>query len=89
MQVHSLVSRHEGLKREPDLRIAFAYQLVFSASVHDLFPTVFADVCNVLTKRARDLADHLQPSEADYRTGRKLRTLHTLAECKCNPPALG
>lgn len=86
MQVHSLVSRHEGLKREPDLRMAFAYQLVFSASAHDLFPAVFADVCNVLAARAADLAGNLQP-DADCRAARKLKTLRGLAECKCEPPA--
>lgn len=87
MQVHSLVSRHEGLKREPDLRIAFAYQLVFNASAHDLFPTVFADVCNMLAKRAGDLAGHFPAVEADCRTSQKLKTLRALAECECDPPA--
>ncbi len=88
MRVHSLVSRHEGLKREPDLRIAFAYQLVFSSSAHDLFPSVFTDVCNVLAQRARELAERLEPARSGCRSGRKLEMLRSLAECKCEPPSI-
>ena len=87
MQVHSLVSRHESLKREPDLRAAFAYQLVFGTTAHELFPALFTDVCNKLAARAEKLASVLRSTGDGNRV--KLRTLQELAGGKSELPFIG
>jgi len=44
LRVHSAVSNHENQKRQPNLRTAFAYQLIFRATADELFPTLFLEV---------------------------------------------
>lgn len=66
------------MKQEPALRIAFAYQLLFESSAHELFPAIYAQVGSQLAGRARTLARKLRTSGRD-RSGVKRGLLRALA----------
>jgi hypothetical protein len=52
----SKVSRYEQLTREPELRTALAYEVIFKCPVSELFPGLFKKVKAVVQERAKVLA---------------------------------
>ena len=52
----SSVSRFEQGTREPSLRAALAYQVIFGVPVHELFPGIYEEVEKEVQQRARDLS---------------------------------
>ena len=46
------VCQYEGLTREPDLRSALAYHVVFGVPLHELFPGIYDHVENEVTNNA-------------------------------------
>ena len=52
----SKVSRYEQLTREPVLRTALAYEVIFKCPVSELFPGLFKKVKAVVQERAKVLA---------------------------------
>lgn len=57
LSVASQVSRHESGEREPDLRLALDYKLIFDATVHELLPRIYLDVAKNVRSRAQALLD--------------------------------
>lgn len=57
LRAASQVSRHESGEREPDLRLALGYKLVFDATVHELLPKIYFDVAGKIGSRARMLLE--------------------------------
>ncbi len=78
LKVASAISRYEHGEREPDVRTAFAYQIVFQSLAHQLLPDIFADVCRDVTERARTLAETLRHGVEDAKTAYKLQQLTAL-----------
>lgn len=62
-QSEAKVSRYERLIRKPCLETAFACQVVFGATPHQLFPGMYASVEQIVTTRARLLAQTLSGHE--------------------------
>ena len=54
------VSRLESLRRHPNLRTAFAVQIIFGESLEKLFPKVFDQVEDALMRRAYAMHEGLQ-----------------------------
>ena len=55
----SKVSRYERGERVPNLRTLFAYEVVFSVRVRELFPGIYGEVREEVRKRARRLMREL------------------------------
>lgn len=55
-QSSSTVCQYEGRKREPDLRTALAYQVVFGLPVDALFPGIHREVVQDVKSRANRLS---------------------------------
>ena len=77
-RVASAVSRFERGEREPDLRTAFAYQILFDRPADQLFPVTHADARRLVAGRAADIAGRLRQAEQDNRTAYKLQRLEAL-----------
>ena len=71
---HSTISRYEAGERSPDLKTAFAYQLLFGRDLNELFSVLRGSVCAEVAERARTLADEIR------RTGDNRKTLYKLKE---------
>ncbi|WP_375414588.1 helix-turn-helix transcriptional regulator [uncultured Bradyrhizobium sp.] len=71
------VSRLEGLRRHPNLRTAFAVQIIFGEPLEKLFPKVFDQVEDALMRRANALHEELQGT-AGISTRLKLDLLDNL-----------
>jgi transcriptional regulator with XRE-family HTH domain len=56
----AVVSRLEGRKREPSLRIAVACFIVFGSPAAELFPHIATEVDEAVMARVWDLYDRLQ-----------------------------
>jgi DNA-binding XRE family transcriptional regulator len=54
------VSRLESLRRHPNLRTAFAVQIIFGESLEKVFPKVFDQVEDALMRRANAMHERLQ-----------------------------
>jgi DNA-binding XRE family transcriptional regulator len=54
------VSRLESLRRHPNLRTAFAVQIIFGEPLDKLFPRTFEQVEDALMRRANTLHETLQ-----------------------------
>ena len=66
LRAPSQVSRHESGEREPDLRLALGYKLIFNATVHELLPHIYLEVAQQIGLRAKKLLDrhrHVPPSQ--------------------------
>ena len=61
-QSPSQVSRHENGEREPDLRTALAYRIVFDAPIKYLLPKLYQDIAQEVHTRAQALAERLNES---------------------------
>lgn len=58
-QSASQVSRHENNEREPDLRTALAYCIIFDVPIHQLSPKLFREIAGEVSERATKLAGQL------------------------------
>lgn len=74
------ISRVERGQREPDLRTALGYQVVFDQVVHDLFPGVYDEVRLDVSQRAHALASRLKQGPQSALTAFKLRRLESLSQ---------
>ncbi len=80
------VSRYERLFREPTLKTAMAYEVVFGASTKELFAGAFHMVEKITTKRARMLAQKLAKEGPNPVTSRKLEILRAVASVPGSEP---
>jgi transcriptional regulator with XRE-family HTH domain len=80
LRAASQVSRHESGDREPDLRLALGYKLVFDATVHELLPTIFADVATKIGSRAKMLIEREATMSDTQRSTCKAQHLQQLVE---------
>ena len=60
VQSPSQVSRHENGEREPDLRMALAYRILFDAPIKHLLPKLYRDIAQEVHTRAEALAERLE-----------------------------
>ena len=58
-QSSATVCQYEGRKREPDLRTALAYQVVFGMPIEELFPGIHREVEQEVLIRADRLSKQL------------------------------
>jgi transcriptional regulator with XRE-family HTH domain len=72
------VSRYEQLDRQPDLRIAFAYEVIFRVPVRHLFAGLYLKVEKETIARARLLTQKIAEAGARRTTLRNLPVLEFL-----------
>lgn len=77
---HSAISRYEAGERNPDLKTAFAYQVLFGRAVEDLFPGLHDEVRSEVGKRAQQLAQHIKEDGESRKASYKLERLARLAK---------
>ena len=80
LSVASQVSRHESGEREPDLRLALGYKLIFNATVHELLPQIYLDVAKNVRSRAQALLDKQGEDATTQRSTCKAEHLRSLIE---------
>jgi DNA-binding XRE family transcriptional regulator len=80
LRAASQVSRHESGDREPDLRLALGYKLVFDATVHELLPRIYFDVAASIGKRAQMLLERERTMPDTQRSTCKAEHLQKLIE---------
>ncbi|MBI1818668.1 MAG: helix-turn-helix transcriptional regulator [Deltaproteobacteria bacterium] len=71
------VSRYERFEREPNLRTALSYEVIFHTKVHELFAGIYEQVERDAGKRARRLARRLAKQHVSER---KLAALKAITE---------
>ena len=76
----SKVSRYERFAREPALKAALAYSVVFGVPLQELFAGVHAKIEQTIVKRAGVLSDRLAASKADRITAQKLAALKAITD---------
>ena len=81
------VSAHERRLYEPNLRTAFAYQVLYGVPVHELFPQVYNEVEQTLQKQARRLSERQAAQDATAKLLAKKGRLQQLAPLKAGEPA--
>ncbi|MBJ7535401.1 helix-turn-helix transcriptional regulator [Rhodomicrobium vannielii ATCC 17100] len=62
-QSASQVSRHESNEREPDLRTAIAYCIIFDAPIRQLLPKLFREIASEVHGRAARLSGKLASAD--------------------------
>ncbi len=77
-QSASQVSRHESGEREPDLRTALAYRIVFDAPIAHLLPKLNREVAQEVDTRATALAERLKASNDGLHTAHRVEHLHQM-----------
>lgn len=78
----SRVSRYERLSREPNLRTAFACQVIFDIPPHQLFPAVFHEVDKAVVRQAKLLSMTAGKKQTSQRTERKIQFVLALTTRK-------
>jgi len=73
------VSRYEHLRRPPTLHAAFAYQVIFGVSAHELFPGLYRDAEATVKVRAHLFTQKLQSLSDHPTTKFKLKVLERIA----------
>jgi transcriptional regulator with XRE-family HTH domain len=63
VQSASQVSRHESSEREPDLRTAIAYSIVFDVSLRELLPKLHREIAGEVNARATKLISEVGSSK--------------------------
>jgi transcriptional regulator with XRE-family HTH domain len=74
----SMVCRYECATRKPDLEIAFACQVIFGLSPHEIFPGIYAPVEQIIIERIHQLSESLACADPSPRRARKLAELDTI-----------
>jgi transcriptional regulator with XRE-family HTH domain len=75
LKKHSTVSRYEAGDRDPDLRTALAYKLLFDSDLRELFPGLFGEIRAELAARARGLCEQIKAGGNERKAAFKLRKL--------------
>lgn len=74
------VSSYEHFKRTPNLRLAFAQEVLFGASARDLCAGIYQDVERGTVERAQQLIEKLRAKKLDRTTVQKLNALNAAVE---------
>ena len=72
------VGRYECLARKPNLETAFACQIIFSVSAHEVFPGIYAPVEKEVIERVHLLIGELSENDTTLRCDHKLDALHKI-----------
>jgi len=74
----SQVSRHESGEREPDLRTALSYRLIYDAPIKHLLPKLYRDIATEIDMRAGALLERLTESGEGLHLGHRVEQLRQL-----------
>ena len=72
---HSAISRYEAGERSPDLKTAFAYQVLFDSEPQELFPGLLETVRAQVGERAAQLSEEIRRGGDNPRAAYKLQKL--------------
>ncbi len=72
------ISRYENFSRLPDLRTAFAYEVVFHTSLRKLFAGIFELVEKETVKRAAELSKRFEKEHLHPALTRKIEMLRAI-----------
>ena len=78
------IAHYEVLRREPDLRSALAYQVVFGVPLEELFPGIYDHVEQEVTKRAAELRGRLGEGNGTPGAWHKRKTLRAISRPKAD-----
>jgi transcriptional regulator with XRE-family HTH domain len=73
------VCQYEARTREPDLRTALAYQVVFGLPVDKLFPGIHREVEQAVIRRAQHLAQRLSSTRSGASLTHKRQALSAIS----------
>jgi transcriptional regulator with XRE-family HTH domain len=79
VQSASQVSRHESSEREPDLRTAIAYSIVFDVSLRELLPKLFREIAGEVNARANRLISEIGSSDDKLHQDHRLEVLRRVS----------
>ena len=79
------VSRYENFSREPNLRTAIAYEVIFRAPARDLFAGTYQEVERDVLRKAQLLARKIPAVNPDAPTLRKLQALKAISGSESGP----
>src|SRR5208337_318300 len=74
----SQVSRHESGEREPDLRTALSYRIIFDAPIKHLLPKLYRDIAAEIDMRASALLERLKESGEGLHVGHRVEQLRQI-----------
>ena len=77
-QSASQVSRHENGEREPDLRTALVYRIIFDAPIAHLLPKLYRDIAREVDMQAAALAERLKETADGLHAGHRIEQLHQM-----------
>ena len=77
-QSPATVCQYEGRKREPDLRTALAYQVVFGMPIEKLFPGIHREVEQEVLSRANRLSKQLAAANGTSALPYKRRAVRSI-----------
>lgn len=77
-QTAKAISHYERAVREPDLRTAIAFEVVFDALAAKLFAGVYEEVELAVNLQARTLCERIEVQDHSAFTDRKLSALHRI-----------
>jgi transcriptional regulator with XRE-family HTH domain len=80
------VCQYEAQKREPDLRTALAYQLIFGVPIEQLFPGIRREVEQAVLARADRLAQALTDARKTLALAHKREALRAIAAASGGAP---
>lgn len=78
---HSTISRYEAGNRSPDLKTAFAYEVLFGERANELFAGLRAEARAEVEERARQLSQEIREdtsARGTYKLGRLARLTTTV-----------
>lgn len=74
----SQISRHESGEREPDLRSALAYRIIYDVPIKHLLPKLYRSIAAEVDQRASALAEKLRESGDGLHVAHRVEYLHQL-----------
>jgi len=75
-----VVSRHERLERTTNLDMAFAYQVLFDALPHELYPGLYEKVEKLIRRRIHLLVEELEQATMNVNTAYRRDVLLAIIE---------
>lgn len=72
----AMISRYEHYRRRPSLKTVFAYQAIFRVPAHELFPGIYDEIENEISKRMRGLAKRIENSNPNRKDFYKLKNIN-------------
>jgi transcriptional regulator with XRE-family HTH domain len=76
----SQISRHETGKREPDLRTAIGYRIIYNRKCVELLPHLFVEIGEGIRDRAGKRLDELSKGEGIIHQGPRLEALRAIRD---------